>query len=953
MARYSYDAQYAPVFEDDSFGGNYAAIPTKSCSPPKKNCCEKECKLCVEDFFKLLPCKGVWLIGIALLALVFGIASLGLGLGIDELIRIWLTGTEPIELTKVGVGVNVGLSVVTFLVGVFLVKTAKGWSTVAIGSAIASSAFVIAALGRVFVAYDSNIVNQFPFYLAGLVVLFFLWVVFLLSAICIAHCACCAEKEAAVASSIAYFAAGYATWLLGGVIEAFIDVNALPPFINLVLGPFYTIIALSFVLIVLTIILAFRLVRIKCANVGTILTGALAIATPVTLYGFWRLAALGYGGNLNALSTASADTLLPYAYLLAVLCGLVLLFALTCNSFLVPFGWSIIGLIYAIGQGIVPIIRVNLISNANVDYLASLEYLIRLLLNLPLNPLPPQDLVIVEVLSSSWIFENIVYIAIAIILVSLPLAILVSCDVIAGSVLGVATGAFALAAVELFSTAVFVPTAALPVQPVDVTTWWLWLGSVLLLVLFISAFIAFLLIRCKHGPLAASFIFLTIALAAVGFGEFLGVTSSRRLPTPAAQTSFLRAIIIALLFLLGILLFSLGAPFIVVRCAGLCETAVSITLSTIGTGLALRFLGLPIAEAAYLFVIYPNANFLPGYLTVRVGATLFIAFAPQLLLWLFEPVYLTSAIASLAVSLSASGIARVIMYELDLITLPTTSYVVFAIGTPVLISIAIYAILGLILEASLLFAKTKSKCYRFLRLLPAFVIPAYAFGVASSIMGGLSQNTKLGSIPPCIVVAAGWKALIFYAILVLVTLLIAFSLVIFSGICLAYLASAIATIPVILFIWQGHPGSSLGVTLASWQPSLLWGFFQYLPIKFSGREWNFLAIVILLFLAIPIVFSFALLRKSASSRNLALAVASIAFGFLLLGLSNALGYALQSLWNDTDCISDFCVLEALKTFLPLLLLDILPVLGIIAYLVWCACVGGAKKCGNPQGGNHC
>ena len=252
----------------------------------------------------------------------------------------------------------------------------------------------------------------------------------------------------------------------------------------------------------------------------------------------------------------------------------------------------------------------------------------------------------------------------------------------------------------------------------------------------------------------------------------------------------------------------------------------------------------------------------------------------------------------------------------------------------------------------MLFTKNKSKCYRFLRLLPAFVIPAYAFGVASSIIGGLSQNTKLCSIPPCTVIAAVWQALIFYAILVLVTLLIAFLLVLFSGKCLVYLASAIATIPVIMFVWQGHPGSDPRVTSVFWQPSLLWAFFRYLPKEFPGSEWRFIAILVLLLLAIPIILSFALLRKCATSRNLALAIASIAFGFLLLGLSNALGYALQSLWEDKDCMTDFCVLEALKTFLPLLLLDILPVLGVISYLIWCACVGGKKSCDKPQS-NHC
>ena len=276
------------------------------------------------------------MIGLALLALVFGIASLGLGLEIDELVRIWLTGTEPIEMTQLGVGVNIGLGIVTFLIGVFLVRSARGWSTVAIGSAIASSAFVIAALGRVFVVYGCMLVNEFPFFLAGLVVLFFIWVAFILSAICIAHCACCAEKEAAVAASIAYFAAGYATWLLGGVIASFIEINSMPTFIDLVLGPFYIILSLSFALIVLTIILAFRLVRSKCANIATILTGALAVVTPMTIFGFLRLAVLGYGGILVPLTATNVGTLIPFAYLLSILCAIVLLFALAHNSSFFP-----------------------------------------------------------------------------------------------------------------------------------------------------------------------------------------------------------------------------------------------------------------------------------------------------------------------------------------------------------------------------------------------------------------------------------------------------------------------------------------------------------------------------------------------------------------------------------------------------------------------------------------
>jgi hypothetical protein len=251
----------------------------------------------------------------------------------------------------------------------------------------------------------------------------------------------------------------------------------------------------------------------------------------------------------------------------------------------------------------------------------------------------------------------------------------------------------------------------------------------------------------------------------------------------------------------------------------------------------------------------------------------------------------------------------------------------------------------------LLFAKSKSKCYRFLRLFPAFVIPAYAFGVASSIMGGLSQNGKLAWIPPCNVVGAAWEVLLFYAILVLVTLFIAFLLVIFSGRCLVYLASALATFSVILFVRQARPGSEPSITLATWQPSMLWALFRYLPKDPPESEWRFLAGIILPLLAIPIILSFVLLRKCATARNLALAIASAAFGLLLLGFSNAIGYALQSLWQAKDCVTDFCVFEALRTFLPLLLLDVLPVLGVIAYLIWCACIGGRKECDIAQDGH--
>lgn len=950
MTNYSYATQYAPVCDNRPIEGNSDIFSIQLCFNTKKGCREKDCKLCVEDFFKLLPCKGIWLIGLALLVLVFGIASLGLGLEIDELVRIWLTGTEPVDMSELGVGVNVGLSVVTFLIGLFLIRTARGWSTVAIGSAVSSSAFAIAALGRVFVAYDSTCSNGFPFYLAGLVVLIFLWIAFLLSAICLAHCACCPEKEVAIASSIAYFAAGYATWILGGVIAAFIKIHTNPSNLDLILGPFYIILALSFVLIVLTLILAFRLIRSRCANPATILIGALTIVTPLTLLGFLRLTVLGFGGNLVPLTSTNVTTLLPFAYLLSTLCVLVLFIALAGYLVLLPFGWAILVLTYAVGQAIVPIIKVELLTNSNADCFASLQSLVRLLLNLAPNSLPTPNIVVEEVLSTSWIFGNVLLIVVAVILVSLALPILVGCDFVAGAVLGVATGTFGLAGVKLFSTAVFLPTTPV-LQPVSVTTWWIWFGSILLLVLFIKASIGFLLIRCKHGSLAASFIFLTIALAAVGFGEFIGNTSSQMVAC-TIESAFLRTIIIALSFLLGLLAFSLGAPFIVVRCAKLCETAVSITLATVGTGFALRFLGLPISEAAYLLVAFPKATFLPAYLTTRVGATLVVTFAPQLLLWLFEPVYLTSAIASLAVSLSASGIARIILYEFNLAESPPTSYILCAVGTPVVLSIILYAFLGLLLEAILLFSKNKSKCYRFLRLLPAFVIPAYAFGVASSIIGGLSQNNILCSIPSCDVVAAVWQALLFYAVLVLLTLFIAFMLVLFSGQCLVYLASAIATIPVIMFVWQARPGSDRSITSVNWQPSLLWAFFRYLPKNSPICEWRFLAILILLLLAIPIIFSFALLRKCPTSRNLALAIASIAFGFLLLGLSNALGYALLSLWEDKDCMTDFCVLEALKTFLPLLLLDVLPVLAVISYLVWCACVGRKKKCDKPQS-NHC
>ena len=375
MTRYSYAVPYSPAYEEPSFDDNYDIVPIQSCFTPKDECCKKECDLCVEAFFKLLPCKGVWLIGLALLALVFGIASLGLGLEVDELVRIWLTGVEPIQMTKLGVGINLGLTVVTFLVGIFLVRTSRGWSTVVIGSGVASSAFAIAALSRVFVAYDSNFTNEFPFYLAGFVVLFFLWVAFLLSAICVAHCACCAEKEAAIASSIAYFAAGYATWLFGGVIATFVEINSSASLIDLLLGPFYIILTLAFLLIIVTIILAFRLVRNTCPKLSTVIIGALAIVTPITLLGFLRLAVLGYGGNLVTLTPTNVSTLLPFAYLLSILCLLVLLTALTNILSLLPFAWATVVLAYAIGQAITPIIQVALVSNANVDYIAALNTL--------------------------------------------------------------------------------------------------------------------------------------------------------------------------------------------------------------------------------------------------------------------------------------------------------------------------------------------------------------------------------------------------------------------------------------------------------------------------------------------------------------------------------------------------------------------------------------------------
>ena len=101
-----------------------------------------------------------------------------------------------------------------------------------------------------------------------------------------------------------------------------------------------------------------------------------------------------------------------------------------------------------------------------------------------------------------------------------------------------------------------------------------------------------------------------------------------------------------------------------------------------------------------------------------------------------------------------------------------------------------------------------------------------------------------------------------------------------------------------------------------------------------------------------IILPFAFLRKCATARNLALAIASAAFGLLLPGFSDAIGYALQSLWGAKDCVTDFCVFEALKTFLPLPLLDVLPVLEVTAYLAWCACVGGRKECDNAKS-SHC
>lgn len=862
---------------------------------------EKEAAFWVDDFWDLLPCKRPIYIAIGILALIFGISSLGIALIVDRLISDKLqTGCWPKGPVVFGLAFCILLTIVTALVGFGLSKKVKEWTTVAVASAASSSAFAIAGLGAVFRVYHACASASLPIYATALIVLLGLWMLLLILAICLSRCRPqCPTKQAIVSSSIAFFATGHAVWTFGRLAALYIQISD-ASVAEIVLLPFYASVSFAIVLVVASAYFAYRLAYEECADLGVALRAAAVIVVPIALNGFLRVVQAGIHPSL------------PFVYTIGALTLLTLLLLRACFKGALFISWALVVLSLAIGQAMVkPFVHQTVESQCS-SIPSAFHQISGMLLRLQIGVVEQTPLV-----ESIFSAEGLFWAIVCTLVFSAFLLVFFAffqrrCEPLASTIFGIGVGTFGYALIGMFAEATKDLSCPL------VAKFWLYFGAVVIVVLLLIASILHCSLRCRKGVLTAAVFFLSISLAAVGLGQFFGTMTTQMIN--GCRRDALELIVLALAVLLALVLLSLLATLLVLQSSKHTETALSIAVASVGTGSTLALIGKPIALAAS----HLACNFSDCYLdllTQRLAVIGTITVAPQLLQWLFEPVYITSAIASLAASLSASGIASMLSQELEAIK-SNAPWIPRLVGRPIVISVSIYVFVVLALELWLLVCRPKSKCYRFGRLLPLFVVPSYAYGVGRSILGGLASNEQVSER---LVKQAFPLVLCSYAPLVLVTLVTSYRLALCCPrSCLSYLPAAIASLATVLFVGQASIEDRL---------TFLAAVFKHFPCM-SLHKFTVLAVALLaILLLVPTMFSLFYACRKVNARLLGASIASFAFVLFSYTLGSFPTGVFQS---SFDTSFSRCIFLVLWACLPSIAIDIVAAFGIVVYLCWLA-----------------
>ena len=857
------------------------------CQKPDFGCDDSLQQICIQNTVCKLPTKCLTYLALGVNAWIFAYAALGVGSLINAFVYTIINlQTIPSFQNFWPIYTVIALAFLTLILGQKILKTTPGGATkVVVAAIVASSAGAIAGIasaGAAFLVIDQS--SLFPRLLFGLLTLLAFWIFLLarslaLSRLCLLEDDECSKKSelfsVADIPPALFFSAviGTSLWKLGVFIAAWLNAINLNP----TLQSQYTIsLILGITLVLYGVTYGLRAFFGGCR---VDLSRRLLLAViPIALSGLIRVVEVTSTSPIND-STLSSVLFSQQLWIYGTAFGSLLLSRIPKTLL---SAWTIavfnFGLSWALA---IPLQEITLDSSAFglAGLLASLG-------------IKSGSTTLVSVLSIPWLLESVLNVVLFWGLFSLVLSTLClpsPVSVVLGIKLGVLGWAFLVtraAALRniLQSTTVIISTA------------WLLLGFLTLIVLLLLGFLAFLWLTCKRYCRLTIVLFgLSFAIGLGGIGAYFGGLA-RLVTTSSNADAFAQTGVLGL-FVLVLLLF--GALFLTLW-VGTCPTPfgkvsvllggkyvennLAVSLSSNATGFFVASLGYTLAKAVYLYVEATPG--ITSYVLIKLGLGILLLLLPQLILWLNRPAYLQSGSTAFVMALFSGSYAWIGRYELELAT-PNPDLFKYIYGRLIL-AFGLFGILFVVLLSWLVKCPSRVRCFTIFRNLPLTVVIASGTFAAGSLARALSQNPNLQNLLVPVLQPFVDISFLIYILVNLFCVWFAYKFT-FATKNARYLPSALALIAPLLFKLQ-YPRFLTAPVARLYLFFVNFPIGPVLPISFFG----FNIVFDLIFLGLPLIIASLLLHQkqpSASSYGAAIATASL--GLVLSGQALASQYAYE------------------------------------------------------------